>query len=181
MERGRGARKFLESQNVFSLLPVRLPFPTPTTGKHQTFPSDIFILLIDCVTTVFHSRCKWALQANRYSSLCIFALVPPPQKKSLTKDVVRDRNSMRRSALRAAISASRAASTKPQVLGIATSFAAPCAARVAVPASIRCFSQTLRVAEDWSQNSSGAPGAGEYTPARPPALSNRAHVFVCSL
>lgn len=61
---------------------------------------------------------------------------------------------MRRAALRAAVSASRAVSTKPQVLGMAASFVAPPAARIAVPAIIRCFSQTLRVAEEADRSNS---------------------------
>lgn len=82
---------------------------------------------------------------------------------------------MRRAALRAAISASRAVSTKPQMLGIATSFAAPsAAARIVVPAAARCFSQTLRVADEFSemeQSSRASSASGECTPV-PTSSSN---------
>lgn len=55
------------------------------------------------------------------------------------------RNSIRRAALRAAVSASRAPGAKAQMLGVATQISAP---RVVVPAAVRCFSQTLRVANE---------------------------------
>lgn len=55
------------------------------------------------------------------------------------------RNSFRRAALRAAVSASRAPATKVQMLGVATQISAP---RIIVPAAVRCFSQTLRVANE---------------------------------
>lgn len=55
---------------------------------------------------------------------------------------------MRRAVVRAAVSASRVPSTKTSVLGIATKITATSAIRVATPASVRCFSQTLRVADE---------------------------------
>lgn len=57
---------------------------------------------------------------------------------------------MRRAVVRAALSASRAPSTKTPMLGVATQIAA---CRTAAPAAIRFFSQTLRVANEDAFNS----------------------------
>lgn len=66
------------------------------------------------------------------------------RSNELTLDVFY-RNSFRRAALRAAVSASRAPATKVQMLGVATQISAP---RIIVPVAVRCFSQTLRVANE---------------------------------
>ncbi|KAK2610516.1 hypothetical protein N8I77_003941 [Diaporthe amygdali] len=69
-----------------------------------------------------------------------------------------DMNSLRRAALRAAVSASRAPVAKVQILGVATQISAP---RIIVPAAVRCFSQTLRVAsEEPAPNVAEAEKAG---------------------
>jgi hypothetical protein len=62
------------------------------------------------------------------------------------------RNSIRRAALRAAVSASLAPATKAQMLGVATQISAP---RIVIPAAVRCFSQTLRVANEESATNTG--------------------------
>ncbi|KAJ4394136.1 hypothetical protein N0V93_003353 [Gnomoniopsis smithogilvyi] len=63
------------------------------------------------------------------------------------------RNPMRRAVVRAAVSASRLASTKPSMLGAASKFAIPTTTRISAPVAVRCFSQTLRVAaEDGSSS-----------------------------
>ncbi|KAL1861725.1 hypothetical protein Daus18300_008694 [Diaporthe australafricana] len=68
-----------------------------------------------------------------------------------------DMNSIRRAALRVAVSASRAPATKAQMFGIATQISAP---RFVVPAAVRCFSQTLRVNEEPATNVAEAERAG---------------------
>ncbi|KUI62309.1 Cytoplasmic dynein 1 intermediate chain 2 [Cytospora mali] len=61
-----------------------------------------------------------------------------------------DVNPIRRAALRAAVSASRVPATKAQVLGFVTRISVPQVSRIVFPAAARCFSQTIRVAEEAS-------------------------------
>ncbi|KAF3769248.1 RNA-binding domain-containing protein [Cryphonectria parasitica EP155] len=70
-------------------------------------------------------------------------------------------NPLRRAATRVAVSASRVPSTKISVFGIATQFAAVPSARIIAPIAVRCFSQTLRVAEE-----EGEGAAAPETPAK---------------
>lgn len=63
---------------------------------------------------------------------------------------------MRRAIVKAAVSASRVPSTKTSMLGVASKFVAPSAARFCAPTAVRCFSQTLRVAEDGFKAMEGA-------------------------
>lgn len=62
------------------------------------------------------------------------------------------------------MSASRAPATKAQMLGVATQISVSQVPRMFMPAAVRCFSQTIRLAEE-----AVTPNAeGEQTAARPP-------------
>lgn len=69
---------------------------------------------------------------------------------------------MRRAVVRAAVLASRVPSTKTSMLAVASKMAAP---RIAAPATVRYFSQTLRAANEDAFNAMQAEANEQSKPA----------------
>lgn len=77
---------------------------------------------------------------------------------------------MRRATVRAALSASRASTTKTSMLGVASQIPVASVGRIAVPVSIRCISQTLRVANEAGNSLSSSSSGGTSVDLHVPIL-----------